>query len=114
MIRYSWFFYLLLSFFFFHPAYGQSETTVKSGITSGIFQPLKVGQKVSVKENYGFWEVSVLNNGEIGVSTIVEIRPTHLVIIDPMQIAKSWIPISSINKVTVLKILGVDGQLIKP
>jgi len=82
-------------------------------VSSSIFQELRVGQKVSLKESFGLWEVSVLNNGEIGLNTILEITPTYLVINDPMQLAKSWIPISSVHRVTVLKLPVASGQLPK-
>lgn len=108
MNRSSWFLYLLLVFFSSHHASAQSDAAAKLG--SSIFQALRVGQKVSLKESFGFWEISVLNNGEIGVFTILEITPTHLLLIDPAQVTKSWIPISSVSRVSVMKIPSAGAQ----
>lgn len=114
MIRVRWIFFIILNFFFSYFATAQSEHATKLGVSSSIFQDLRVGQKVSLKESFGFWEVSVLNNGEIGLNTILEITPTYLVINDPMQFAKSWIPISSVHRVTILKLPVAGGQPPKP
>lgn len=113
MKRFPWFFGLILVFFSSQHTSAQLDSAVKPGVSSSIFQALRVGQKVSLKESFGFWEVSVLNNGEIGVNTILEITPTHLLLNDPMQLTKSWIPINSVNRVSVIKIPGAGTQPIK-
>ena len=113
MNRFPWFFGLLLVFFSSQHAAGQPDSAAKSGVSASIFQALRVGQKVSLKQSFGFWEVSVLNNGEIGLNTILEITPTHLLLDDPVQVTKFWIPTSSVSRVTVMKIPGTGTQPIK-
>jgi len=105
-----------LSLVFFPPQFAsaQSESNSKLSTGSTIFQALRVGQKVSLKESFGFWEISVLNNGEMGVNTIMEITPTHLLLNDPAQVTKSWIPISAVNRVTVMKIPTAGFQPSRP
>ena len=109
-----WIFCLVLVFFSFCYAVAQTESAAKAGVGSSIFQALKAGQKVSLKESFGFWEVSVLNNGDIGVNTILEITPNYLVVNDPLQVTKSWIPIGSVHRVTVMKVPTSAGQSSKP
>jgi len=106
--RISLIFCLSLVFFSSHNASAQSDAAAK--LSSSIFQALKVGQKVSLKESFGFWDISVLNNGESGVFTILEITPTHLLLNDPAQVTKSWIPISSVNRISVIKIPSAGAQ----
>jgi len=109
-----WFFWLTLLYFTSCYSTAQTDPGTKVVVGSSIFQSLKAGQKVSIKESFGFWEISVINNGEIGVDTILEITPNYLVVIDPMRITKSWIPIGAVRRVTVLKVSTSGAQTSKP
>ena len=93
---------------FFTPlVIAQPDTGNRVGSSSGIFQALKVGQKVSLKENFGQYEISLLNNGELGSHIIVEINASHLVLIDIGQITRSWVPASAVKVVAWTKVPAV-------
>ena len=74
-----------------------------------VFSPLRVGQKISLKESFGLWEINLLNNGEIGTHTIQEINTSYLVLLDVAKITKTWIPLTSVKVVSVMTIPGVSG-----
>lgn len=88
-------------------AIAQTDAGNRVGSASGIFQALKVGQKVSLKESFGQYEIGLLNNGEFGSHTIVEINSSHLVLIDIGQITRSWVPVSAVKVVAWTKVPGV-------
>ncbi len=93
---------------FFTPlVIAQSDTGNRVGSSSGIFQALKVGQKVNLKESFGQYEIGLLNNGEIGSHTIVEINASHIVLMDIGQFTRSWVPVSAVKVVAWTKIPGV-------
>jgi hypothetical protein len=85
----------------------QNEIGTRAGGVHGIFQSLKVGQKVSLKESFGQWEIGLLNNGEYGSHSILEINNSYLLLIDIGQITRYWVPISSVKIVTWTKVPGV-------
>ena len=86
----------------------QTDTGIRVGGAAGIFQALKVGQRVSLKESFGQWEVGLLNDGEIGTHSIVEINNSYFVLMDLAQVTRFWVPTTSIKAVTWIKVPGLS------
>jgi hypothetical protein len=66
-----------------------------------IFKPLKVGQHINITSVNGGVEVSLLDDGaQPGGYVVVELGSTYLLVEDYIKITRTWIPVTSIVKVT--------------
>jgi len=66
-----------------------------------IFKPLKVGQHINITSVNGGVEVSLLDDGVLPSGyVVVELGSTYLLIEDYIKITRTWIPVTSIVKVT--------------
>lgn len=92
-----------------HPAWSQE----KSASAAGVFQPLKVGQKVSVTDKGpSGWEVLLLNDGAFGTHVVVELAPNYIVLDDLVSVSRHWIPLTAIRAVVWTRV--PIGPLPKP
>ncbi len=66
-----------------------------------IFKPLKVGQHINITSVNGGVEVSLLDDGALPSGyVVVELGSSYLLVEDYVKITRSWIPVTSIVKVT--------------
>jgi hypothetical protein len=83
----------------------------RSVAAAGIFQPLKVGQKVTMHDR-GTWgiEIQLLNDGAIGTHTVIEVSTAHIVVEDIVAVSRHWIPVSAIREVVWTRIPESGGK----
>ena len=75
--------------------------SIVSAQPAEIFKPLKVGQHVNITSVNGGVEVSLLDDGALPSGyVVVELGSTYLLVEDYVKITRSWIPVTSIVKVT--------------
>jgi hypothetical protein len=74
---------------------GRAATTT----ARGLFAALKVGQKVTLTDKGGAYEISLLNEGSIGAYVVIEIGAEHLVLDDLVAVSRRWIPSTAIKSV---------------
>lgn len=92
------------------PALAQSEAPQARAAGSpvrGIFAGLKVGQKVSLTDKGGAYEVGLLNDGSIGAYVVIEIGAEYLVLDDLVAVSRRWIPATSVRSVVWTRIRQV-------
>ncbi len=66
-----------------------------------IFKPLKVGQYINITSVNGGVEVSLLDDGVLPSGyVVIELGSTYLLVEDYVKITRSWIPVTSIVKIT--------------
>ena len=68
-----------------------------------IFRPLRVGQSVSLVEGQRGIELTVMDSAEIGTHSIYELSANHIVVQDIAKISKTWIAVTVISKVVLIK-----------
>jgi len=68
-----------------------------------IFKPLRVGQSVSVIEGQRGIEITVIDSIEVGTHLVSELSASHIVVQDIAKISKTWIPVTAISKVVLIK-----------
>ena len=66
-----------------------------------IFKPLKVGQHINITSVNGGVELSLLDDGVLPSGyVVIELGSTYLLVEDYIKITRTWIPVTSIVKVT--------------
>ena len=66
-----------------------------------IFKPLKVGQHINITSVNGGVELSLLDDGMLPSGyVVIELGSTYLLVEDYIKITRTWIPVTSIVKVT--------------
>jgi hypothetical protein len=77
---------------------------------SGIFGGLSVGQAVTLQDKQASIDIDAFSGGgqTAGSHRIVEIGPDYLVVEDVVHVTRSWIPLTSIRRITLTNI-GGDG-----
>jgi len=80
------------------------QTRAGAGTARGIFGGLKVGQKVTLADKAGVYEISLLNDGSIGSHVVIEIGAEYLVLDDLVAVSRRWIPATSVRSVVWTRI----------
>ena len=71
---------------------------------TGIFAPLEIGTKVSLKEAAGNYEIGVMPGIGLGYK-VIEVGPDFVVLEDATGVTEKRIPIYSIRSVTITRLL---------
>jgi len=75
--------------------------SVVNAQSADIFKPLKVGQHINITSVNGGVELSLLDDGVLPSGyVVVELGSTYLLVEDYIKITRTWIPVTSIVKVT--------------
>lgn len=67
---------------------------------AAVLRPLKPGLMVSMRLQSGAWELSILNDGQVGTHSVIELGPSHVVLQDLASVTRIWIPVTAILAVT--------------
>lgn len=67
---------------------------------TGPFGPLREGDKVTLRDKGGRYEVTLLPQPDAGSHRVVELGKDFVCVEDIAGISKSWIPLTSVHAVT--------------
>lgn len=71
-----------------------------AGGGTGPFGPLRVGDKVTMREKQGRYEFTLLPKLDGGSHTVVELARDHIAVEDIAGVNRTWIPVTSVQAVT--------------
>ncbi len=66
----------------------------------GPFGPLRVGDKVTLREKQGRYEFLLMPKVDGGSHTVVELAKDHIAVEDIARVNRTWIPVTSVQAVT--------------
>jgi hypothetical protein len=73
------------------------------GRRGGVFSPLEAGQKVSLREKAGGFEIGVVPGVELS-HKVVEVGADHIVLEDVAGVTETRIPIYAVRTVTITRL----------
>ena len=67
--------------------------------TDSIFEHLRSGQLVTLEPRGPYTQINVLDEGQVGGTRVVEVRPQYIVVEDLVGVSRSWIPATAVSRV---------------